>query len=743
MSFNIYDDSNIAFAWDRPMNDKGTGTASSGQKTGPLSRLSKDELALPFEERYFRDMVRCGQFRIISENPLAHPENREGQKETDWSRRRRNANLIAQIKELADGNEWEKLGLLKGSIEYKVGKDYSGDIENRRYWWGELQKEISGRGEKWVNFSLLTEFKMLWIFNYYGTLDKAAKELSGSSQGAVTFGQFHSMNRREFMRTCDDLHESLRRKSGFSGIEKLTLIKLEQRIPFSKRDIDIMRQIYRSPTTWKTDDFANGYNVLLRTLDKSPYKVAQFQCSKWFDILTSMPDAVLLSREIERYCAENGKKIRLCLTQEQERRLQKENEMIEAGDYKVRNRGGKWELHKTILPWEMKVAPQGWFKNKLMFRFSPSKTISGEAAEWLEGLQPEERKRLLEAKNGENFYFQYHGKRVHAARKYHGIEVYEDNRHMLIKFVNWAQEQGIMPYNLLGNTLRKLAFTLESEISSSFVFVKMAVPEIIPQDMPRLQRLTDGEMREKALRIYPDWDDWFCHQYPQYAGRDDGIVKFGKDCVPIQAQQEKPTLDSLKSKALDGSLPLPCFEGKDAELPIRQKAEKFSIENFGTYRVYLPEATCVEEVARLVGKIREDKERKGFVFTSNAKNEAIRAAVMEMIEGGKCLELVEAGAISHIIPSWYTDNIEHGRFWMKMIANEKCNGDIHQIANLQFHEAGLGMYLNKHSKSLGKILRHYFPDELDPSRLKGCPAWLVPRKDEKALVQHPNRKIEK
>lgn len=725
MTFNIHSKSRMASALNAP--------EENGKcRSGPLSRLKGDELGLPFKERYFRDLVRCGQYKVVAENPVESlgkigrsvNEALENPSKKYWG-----SELHREIMKLAAGDEWEKLGLLKGDIEYKIGAEYAGKKENCRYWWEEFSGEIASLGKTRASIPLMAKYGLRWLVYRYGSIHELNRVFDGTAQHMLAYGPAKQDNQQMLMQACDDFHESLRKKNGQLTLEdKLVLIKLEQGTPFTARDKEAMQRIYRDPKTWSAQDFGDADStILFSRFERRIYNVARFQCSKWFELLFSKPSIDALFREIREYNRANGKRIAFSLTMGQELLLQKNRAMVELDGYKIRNRDGRWELHKTILPWEMGVSPHGWFKNNLLFRFDPCERISGKLGAWLESLQPEARKSVLELKDGEHTYFAHNWKEMHATKSKGQIEVEEDNRHMLVKFVNWAwEEKGITPYKLFGRTIHNIAPALEAHINNSIIIVKMAHPEIMPEDMRKMSTLKREGIREKALRIYPDWDKWFLHKYPQLAGRNDGIVEFGEKCVPAPMKGANKAHAAWKGKPLDaGSLPLPCFDGEDAALPFRSKVGKFFIEKVGAYSIHHEKAMLVDEVAQAVDNARKEAGRKGFVFSGKAEKAAVKLAVASMIEGGKCLELAAAGAISHGVPNWYVENIAHGRFWMQALADETCRGDIYKLSGSKIIEAGLSNYLGNHGMSPNNVLQHYFSGEIDSSRLRKKPIGLA------------------
>ena len=568
-----------------------------------------------------------------------------------------------------------------------------------------------------IGFPAPRQLKMAWLINYYGSVHGPAEEFSrDNSRKVMRYNQVMGNDRLMLMQACDEFHEALRKQDGIlSPDEEVVLCKLREGHAPNAHDAAIMRQVYCNPASWKTHDFSDAnYTTLFSRFGRSAYGVAKFQCSKWFELFTSMPDIPALCHAAQKYCAETGKKIPLQITPGQERALRKDKAMVEIGKYKVRNRNGAWEAHKTIFPWEMEFSPHGWHLNKLLFEFGALEPKPPALGAWLDGLPPELRTSVLGLKAGKNIYFRHGGMEIHATRRLSKIRISEDNRKGgIVEFVNWAQEEkGITPYKLYGRKMHFLAPALESYINNAFIIVKMAVPEIMPGDMAKPSTLSNDEMRKKAIRIYPDWDDWFLHHYPEQAGRNDGIVKFGKGCGPVQMPKEKPAPIQWKGKPQDaGAIPLPCFVGGDARLPLRRKVEKFFIEKIGSYSVHLAEAARTGYAVQALADAEREAKRKGFAFSAKARNAVIREAVRKMIDDGKCLRLVIAGAITHNIPEWYAGNAEHGRFWMQALADEAHGGDVCLNNSGDINRAGLGRYLKVNRMSPRIVFGRYFAEK--------------------------------
>lgn len=695
--------------------------------------FSEKEQGMPIHGRLFRHLLRERQFRVVAPDPgsslgrLGIKLRKYGGSEESVSYPK--TALFNAVAKMAAEGEWGKIELLRGDIETKVSKKYFNDFWE--YWYGELVREINAMGKSRPTFSDYEKHGMRWIIRHQGSVRTAEKFFGKNTTQAMKYNPDFFMDGMNVLLACDGFHESLRRQGGFTADERLALMRIENNLPMREQDIAMMRGIYRDPRSWVGSDLeGKDFASLFAHFGRSTYRVAEFQCSKWFSLLSSEPLGQKLGDSVRQYNREKGKRVEIELTAAQERLLQQKDSVADLGDFKVRNRDGKWELHRKAMPWEMRQSPIKWYENALLFCMQKGAKPDGAMGQWLDSLPAHLREKATGVREGGHLYFAHGGTEYHVFRKGGVVRAEADRRGLLLKFVKWAWEElGITPYKLYTKTMAKLCPPFEEFFTTSIILVKMAEPRIMPADMARASALPIKEIRRRALQIYPDWDRWFEEKYPYLSGRDDGIIRIRPNwhgVLPVPAVAVEAPLRTRKGEPPVGSAPpLPEFSGEDAKLPLNLKVAKFFIEQIGAYAIEWAAAPLFPEVASAVSGKREETARKGLDFSKMEEHSTIRRKIAQIVKNGGWQGLVEAGAIKHNVPKWYVDNGEHARFWIKEVANACCDGDIYRVGASGYIKSGLTRYLKENGVSPNRMLERYFWDELDPSRLREKPKGLT------------------
>ena len=306
-----------------------------------------------------------------------------------------------------------------------------------------------------------------------------------------------------------------------------------------KDDASVLKGMYKPLKSWNsTDVVSGGYGTLLdhHTL----YWHLNFGFApEGQEIFKSAPDMIDLYEKMDEYNSLHGTSIRARLTPEEARRLEKPNSLIltEDGKYKIRSTKSAWLFFETFEPWEMTPTTPNVFASARLFA-SESKSENKSALEFfLSSLPVELQAQARMLGDGQNLYVE--GSRegdYRITRGKHGLEAWSDRRGVIARAVlQLEREHGITdPRNTTMLCFKGNDGLLLRAGYVPFMLVKLAHPELLPEDMKFPPKLPVSEIRGRANRLFEDWAGWFAWKYPNVSIKGDPLVDW-------EAARQAPT----------------------------------------------------------------------------------------------------------------------------------------------------------------------------------------------------------
>lgn len=485
--------------------------------------------------------------------------------------------------QLAENMNWGAISSLvdcKG-LEITVPRKYADDRETRRFWFDALYKET---GTQKPSISDYFGNCLTWLIKYYDESPSGPlKEFYPEEKDLVRKrAQIHK-NKNEILKMGDDINLKLLKPAGERTVqEMLVMLKIKEGKPLERKLIygnvagtlraqfaaDFLAP-FSNPNTMVSEVLINGCKYVAQreggriAVYRDEYATFKSLCKPmrewgskeirrlgagkacknyslhWLlsngfspegqELFKSRADVSCLYERMEKHNRTFGTSIRARLDLGQEMELQKADAVVflQGGDYKIRNKGGAWLFFECFEPWEMKNAPNGYFMRSLL---ADSSTIEGKAKidAWKRGLSITDGRNANLLPDGKTLYFTGGKGPDFRLVKNNGIlELWLDKRSMMVGALHKIERQKGMadPSLITHHGISDYPCLIERVGNSHFLLLKMAYPELAPSDMKNRPKLSSGQLRKKALAIYPDWDGWFAWKYPHLYELDDGIIR--------------------------------------------------------------------------------------------------------------------------------------------------------------------------------------------------------------------------
>ena len=304
-----------------------------------------------------------------------------------------------------------------------------------------------------------------------------------------------------------------------------------------KDDASVLRGMYKPIKKWQSADIiSSGYASLLdhHTL----YWHLNFGFApEGQEMFKSAPDIVDLYAKMDMYNAKNGTSIHARLDWKQMGQLEKPDSvvLVEDGKYKIRSTGNSWLFFETFEPWELDSTLKNAFVSARLFASGSKPENKSALKAYLSTLTDELRANAMHLEVGESMYIkgsQEGDYRI--TRGKGGLEAWSDKRSVIARAVlQLEKEHGITdPRRITFSCFKGNDGLLTRASYIPFILVKIAHPELLPEDMKFPPKLPTEVIRARALKMFSDWDGWFSWKYPNDAIGGDPIVSWKRRQAP-------------------------------------------------------------------------------------------------------------------------------------------------------------------------------------------------------------------
>lgn len=364
------------------------------------------------------------------------------------------------------------------------------------------------------------------VYRYHGSTNNAAKAYGASAEAVRSHQKGKYSTPEKIIKAGEEIAEATRKPdSELTAVERTILGDYKSGKEMTPFQMNVLHSIYKSPGSWQNKDFeAGGHQCLIELeFDDKIYNAVSFFFLPGQEIFRCEPKEAHFLKACESRGINASKWLPFLDA------LHRDYGFCELeGGFRAISRNGAWELHRKIQPGDMAVHAPHLYKNKLLFTSESTGAQAEKFSLFMGGLSKDESDATARLKGGGNLYLKNSdGEHFHVTRKNGALVVHSDKREAIIqKVLELEAKKGLaLPCDMDRSLFKREAISiLEAFDSIVFLVAKLVHPELQLDDMRFPGKFQPEELQKRALKIYPDWFDWFAHRYQGRAKSGDWLA---------------------------------------------------------------------------------------------------------------------------------------------------------------------------------------------------------------------------